>query len=124
MPVTQTVSYADLFVPYTVSKTDYRTKTYMGNYTAVLLANSKSDFPKIKDEYASVVAKLPPENKEFTEIHSSADTYLKAFLSINNKDNGVAIILTIVFAFVLFVMLLPTLNLVNINISRITGTFF
>lgn len=119
VPVTQIVSSADLFVPYTVSKTDYRTKTYMGNYTAVLLANSKSDFQKIKDEYASVVAKLPPENKEFTEIHSSADTYLKAFLSINNKDNGVAIILTIVFAFVLFVMLLPTLNLVNINISRI-----
>ena len=69
VPVTQIVSSADLFVPYTVSKADYRTKTYMGNYTAVLLANSKSDFQKIKDEYASVVAKIPPENKDFTEIH-------------------------------------------------------
>ena len=119
VPVTQPISSADLFLPYTVSKADYRTKGYMGSYTAVLLANSKSDLSKIQEEYANVVAKLPPENKDFSEIHSSADSYLKSFLSLNNKDNGVTIILTIIIAFVLFVMLLPTLNLVNINISRI-----
>lgn len=119
VPVTQPISSADLFLPYTVSKADYRAKGYMGNYTAVLLANSKSNLPKIQEEYANVVAKLPPENKDFSEIHSTADSYLKSFLSINNKDNGVTIILTIIIAFVLFVMLLPTLNLVNINISRI-----
>jgi len=113
------VSYADLFVPYTVSKADWRRKTYAGSYTAVLLANSKSDLPKIQAEYASVVSKIPPENKEFNVLVSYADPYLKSFLAISNEGNGVAIIITVILAFALFIMLLPTLNLININISRI-----
>ena len=119
VPVTMPVSYADLFVPYTVSKADWRTKIYMGNYTAVLLANSKSDLPKIQDEYANVISKLKPDNKDFDVLMSSADSYLKSFISINDRDNGVSIIITVIVLFALFVMLLPTLNLVNINISRI-----
>ena len=119
VPVTMPVSYADLFVPYTVSKADWRTKTYMGNYTAVLLANSKSDLPKIQDEYANVISKLKPDNKDFDVLMSSADSYLKSFISINDRDNGVSIIITVIVLFALLVMLLPTLNLVNINISRI-----
>jgi putative ABC transport system permease protein len=113
------VSYADLFVPYTVSKADWRARTYAGSYTAVLLANSKFDLPKIKAEYASVISKIPPENKDFNVIKSYADSYLKSFMAINNAENGVTILITVIVGFCLFVMLLPTLNLVNINISRI-----
>lgn len=116
---TMPISYADLFVPYTVSKTDWHSKAYLGNYTAILLAKSPADIPKIQAEYASVVSKIPPENKDFNVLVSSADTYLKSFLSINNKGNGVAILITIIVVFAFFIMLLPTLNLININISRI-----
>lgn len=119
VPVTMPVSYADLFVPYTVSKADWRGKTYRGNYTAILLANSKSDLPKIKAEYANIVSKIPPENKDFNVLVSTADNYINGFLAISNKGNGVQIIITIIILFALFIMLLPTLNLVNINISRI-----
>ena len=89
VPVIMPVSYADLFVPYTVSKADWRTKSYGGNYTAVLLANSKGDIPKIQAEYANVVSKLRPENKDFQIFISSADSYLKSFLAINNKGNAI-----------------------------------
>ncbi|TKK67463.1 FtsX-like permease family protein [Ilyomonas limi] len=119
VPVIMPVTYADIFVPYTFSKADWRTKTYSGSYTAVLLANSPSDFKKIQAEYANVVAKIPPENKDFNVLVSSADTYLKSFLAISNKGNGVEILTTVILVFALFVMLLPTLNLININISRI-----
>jgi len=119
VPVTMPVSYADLFAPYTVSKADWRARSYAGNYSAVLLANSKSDLQKIHDEYANVVSKIPPENKDFNVLISSADNYLKSFISINNRDNGVEIIVTVIVLFALFIMLLPTLNLININISRI-----
>jgi putative ABC transport system permease protein len=107
-------------VPYTVSKADWKqSKDYGGSYTAVLLANSKSDLPKIHAEYASVVSKIPPANKEFNVLVSSADDYLTSFMSLNNKGNGVTILITVILGFALFIMLLPTLNLVNINISRI-----
>lgn len=119
VPITMLLSYADLFLPYTVSKNDWRNKTYSGNYTAVLMANSKSDLSKIRAEYADVVAKIPPENKDYTVLISSADDYVTSFLSLNNKGNGVTILISVILGFALFIMLLPTLNLININISRI-----
>ncbi|MEP7319494.1 MAG: FtsX-like permease family protein [Panacibacter sp.] len=119
VPVTMPVSYADLYVPYTVSKADYRKKTYRGNYTAVLLAKSKDDLPEIQQEFANVVARIPPENKDFNILNTSADPYLQSFIAMNNRESGVAIIVTVIVVFALFVMLLPTLNLININISRI-----
>ncbi len=119
VPVTMPVSYADLFVPFTVSKADWRIKRYSGNYTAILLANSPPDIPKIQAEYANVISKVPPENKDFNVLVSTADSYLRSFLAINNKGNGVEILITVILGFALFIMLLPTLNLININISRI-----
>jgi putative ABC transport system permease protein len=50
VPVTMIVSYGDLYVPYTVSKTDYRRQSLMGKYMAVILAKSKDDLPKIQDK--------------------------------------------------------------------------
>ena len=95
----------------------------MGNYTAVLLANSKADLPKIKAEYASVVSKIKPDNKDFDVFISSAENYLASFLTNtplgDAESNKVGKLTFIVSIFVLLFMLLPTLNLVNINISRI-----
>jgi putative ABC transport system permease protein len=123
VPVTMLIAYADLYVPYTVSKTDYRQRSLMGNYTAVLLANSKADLPKIKAEYAAVVSKIRPDNKDFDVFVSSAESYLASFLSStplgNPESNKVGKLILIISIFVLLFMLLPTLNLVNINISRI-----
>ena len=122
VPVTMMVSSGDLFVPYTVSKTDYRNTNLSGNYNAVILADSRSDIPKIKAEYASVVSKVKPDNEGYDLFSSSADQYLAIFtreIAGNDNDSGVATIITITIAAVLFFMLLPTLNLVNINISRI-----
>jgi len=119
VPITMPVSYADLFAPYTVSKSDWSARTYAGNYSAVLLANSKSDLKKIHNEYANVVSKIPPESKDFNVLVSFADPYLRSFLAINNEDDGITILITVILCFTLFIMLLPTLNLININISRI-----
>jgi putative ABC transport system permease protein len=113
------VSYADLYAPYTIAKTDYRKIGIMGNYSAILLAHSKADIPKIQQEYADVVAKIKPDDKNFDVVKSAADNYLLSFISVNSKSSAVAIIVTVIAVFVLFIMLLPALNLININISRI-----
>ena len=124
-PVTMLVSYADIFVPYTVSKKDYKSKAYRGEYCAVLLGKTKADLPAMQAEYASVVSKIPPDNneKEFTELYSYADSYFESFIRSSpfgsKESSGVATFISVVVLFILFFMLLPTLNLVNINISRI-----
>ena len=117
--VTMLDSYADLFAPYTISKADYRKKEINGNYAAIILAHSKADLPKIRQEYANIVSKISTDDKQFDVLKSSADSYLVSFLTQNIKSNAGLVITTIIALFVLFIMLLPTLNLVNINISRI-----
>jgi putative ABC transport system permease protein len=123
VPVTMLISYADLYVPYTVSKTDYKQKTLAGNYNAVLLAKSKDDLARIQAEYAGVVSKIKPDDKNFDLFISRADPYLQSFLSgspLGDPESGkVGKLIFIVSIFVLLFMLLPTINLININISRI-----
>ena len=123
VPVTMVISYGDLFVPYTVSKIDYKHKSLMGQYTAVLLANSKDDLPKIQAEYATVVSKIKPDNKDFDVFVSRAEPYVESFLSsspLGDPETGkLGKMKFIISIFVLLFMLLPTLNLININISRI-----
>ena len=122
VPVIMPLSYSDLYVPYTVSKTDYKHAELMGTYTAVLLANNKSDLPKIQAEYAGVVSRIKPD-KDFDKLRTTAAPYLASFLSstpLGDPDTGkVGKLTLIVSIFVLLFMLLPTLNLININISRI-----
>lgn len=121
-PVTMPIAHADLYVPYTVSKADYRKKSLMGNYTAVLLAASEADLPKMQQEYASVAAKIKPEDGYDTLI-SVADPYLASFLRNSPlgdaEDGGVGRLMLAGAIFLLLFMALPALNLVNINISRI-----
>ena len=57
--------------------------------------------------------------KIFNVLISSADSYIRSFIAISNKGNGVHNYTYSYYLFALFIMLLPTLNLVNINISRI-----
>jgi putative ABC transport system permease protein len=121
-PVTMPYSYANMYLPYTVNKADYRDKGYMGNYFAVLLGKSKDDLPKIQKEFDSMASKIPPENKDFNKITINADRYLDTFTRVlfgNESSTGRTSFMIMLSIFAILLMLLPTINLVNINISRI-----
>jgi putative ABC transport system permease protein len=115
--------YADMYLPYTVSKSNYKDQSFIGDYSAILLANSKSDLPKMKKEYAQVVSRIPlPKGWNFLVAH--ADSYLESFtreaFGGNTKtDSGITTFILVLTGFALLFLLLPTLNLVNINTSRI-----
>ena len=120
VPITSYLTYSDIYLPYTVSKSDYKDKGYEGGYTAILLAKSSADLKKMHDEYEDVIKKVPMEKKEYTKIYSHADNYISAYVDTGNENqSGVTLVLTIISVFVFLFMLLPTLNLVNINITRI-----
>lgn len=119
-PVTMTMFYADVFLPYTADKGNDRNKSYRGNYTAVLLATSKSAVPAVKEEYEQMIRRVPAEDKGVDRFFSYANSYLNSYLNNGdeNNSNATVIVGAVVIVALLF-MLLPTLNLVNINISRI-----
>ncbi|HEX6426965.1 MAG TPA: FtsX-like permease family protein [Niastella sp.] len=120
VPVTTYMMYSDIYLPYTISKTDYNSQGYRGDYYGILLAASRSDVPKMQKEYEQMVRRLPMSSKEFDQINSYADTFITGYVRTGNeKTSGMAIALAAIAIFTLLVMLLPTLNLVNINITRI-----
>jgi putative ABC transport system permease protein len=120
VPVTSYLLYSDIYLPYTVSKTDYKAKGYTGEFMAILLAKNKADLPRIHNEWEQIIKRVPPDSKDFDHVYSHALPYIKAYLYTGNEDsNGLTIVLTAITIFVLLFTLLPTLNLVNINITRI-----
>ncbi|WP_428330832.1 ABC transporter permease [Mucilaginibacter sp.] len=120
VPITSYMTYSQIYLPYTVSKTNYKDKGYLGGYNAVLLANSSADLPKMKAEYDQIISRVPMESKEYTSLHSHAETYIASYVATGNESqSGVTLVITVLSVFVFLFMLLPTLNLVNINITRI-----
>jgi putative ABC transport system permease protein len=120
VPITAYMLYSDIYLPYTISKTDYNRQSYRGDYFGILLAASKSDVPKMQKEFEQMVRRLPMSSKEYDQINSYADTFITGYVRTGNETtSGVAIALAAIAIFTLLVMLLPTLNLVNINITRI-----
>ncbi|PWG78771.1 ABC transporter permease [Pararcticibacter amylolyticus] len=122
VPITAPLIYADMYLPYTLSKNDYRDKSINGMYSAILLAHNSDELDKIRSEYQQVVLKVPPQNKDYTKISSHADSYIESFtrmFSRKSDSSGLAIVITGAVIVILLLMLLPTINLMNINISRI-----
>ncbi|AMR32591.1 ABC transporter permease [Mucilaginibacter sp. PAMC 26640] len=121
LPITSYVLYADIYLPITTSKTKLDAdKGYMGNFNAIILAKDAGDVPAMKKEYAGIVAKLPSPGKEWDHVYSHADSYIEGYVRTGNEtSSGMVYAFTAIGLFALFVMLLPTLNLVNVNITRI-----
>jgi len=121
--ITNMYVFADLYLPYTASKANYKDQSFIGSYNAILLANSKSDLPKIKEEYDNVVSRIPLD-KDWDQLIAHADSYLETFTRMafgggTKTNSGFGYFVLTVTIFALLFLLLPTLNLVNINTSRI-----
>jgi len=116
-------SFADLYLPYTISKANYKDESLIGNYNAVLLANSKDDLPKIKAEYDQIISRVPL-GKDWDQLITHADSYLETFTRFafggsTQSTSGFGYFILAATLLALLFLLLPTLNLVNINTSRI-----
>jgi len=120
LPITSYMLYSDIYLPFTVAKTDYKHKGYLGDCMAILLASSKDMVSEMHEEYEQAIRKAPLESDQFTSMFSHADPYIASYVNTGNeKNSGVTIVLSVLGGFIFLFMLLPTLNLVNINITRI-----
>ncbi|ASZ11913.1 ABC transporter permease [Chitinophaga pendula] len=111
--------FSDMYLPYTVSKKDYRKESgYFGSFRVILLAGRVADVAKMRQEYEHMASKLPITQSGYDKIESKAQDYLHAFLDFGRLGTAGNVYLAIAI-FVCLVMFLPAINLVNINITRI-----
>lgn len=94
----------------------------MGNFEGNLLAHSRSDFPAMKAEFDDMVRRIDvPEDEYLQVIEVEAKTQLEHIASevIPSDGNVVGIFLGILIGGMFLFMLLPAVNLINLNTSRI-----
>ncbi len=116
---------SDIWAPVTTyPSSDYR-QQYFGEFNALLLARSKADLPALRMEVeriASTVVMDDPKkwSKTMFWADSKIDLFARLLLgNMNQADSGAGTLVTILFCLMLLFMLLPALNLVNLNTGRI-----
>src|SRR4249919_436817 len=123
--VMQLNSYADIWAPISTDpSTEYRDQM-SGEFSALLLAKSPADIPRMQAEVAQIATQIKFDDpKEWNQAFMWADTKLDFFARglLDNErapNSGAAVLLTAIAALMLMFMLLPALNLVNLNTGRI-----
>ena len=123
VPTARDLTYAECWLPVTTTTADLRDPDYTGDFQAIILAKRAADVPVIQDEYQRVLRRLPiPDPEDYQEIRSYARTLLAHYMTDHNNDAGVDGNATHFWrqwlGLGLLFMLLPALNLININVSR------
>jgi putative ABC transport system permease protein len=119
------VPFADIWVPHTTAKTDSYTREYVGDFLGILLLEDPSKLALTRDELWSRLrtAKLPDPG--FDRLDATPETLFDTIGRLLVGDGsgegsgyGRRLQIALTVAALLF-MLLPAVNLVNLNTSRI-----
>jgi len=117
------VPYADVWVPVSTTKSPGYREELMGGFKILILARERADFPMIESEVASRLAEVEMPEPYFDRAAASADTYFEhvargSFGDYESPNPGRRLRAAI-FLGVAFFLLLPSVNLINLNVSRI-----
>jgi putative ABC transport system permease protein len=123
VPITRLSAYAEVWIPVGALTAQVQRAT-SGNFNGLVLARSRDDFPAMKREFNTRVARYTtPDGQPGTETRSGLDTAFEAVarpMMNNPSDFDAALVLRTIFIILaLIFMTLPALNLVTLNLSRI-----
>jgi putative ABC transport system permease protein len=120
------VPYADIWVPITTAKTDAYKREMLGDFNAIVLAHDQAALDHIHDEFNARLAHVElDEPKQYKTLVAPFETKFDSMArSLPTADRqspdrqGWKLLSTLLAIGFLF-MLLPAVNLMNINVSRI-----
>jgi putative ABC transport system permease protein len=124
VPIFRLVGNGDIYAPLTTAKTDAYRRELMGGFGGLLLARSKDDFPAIKAELDTRIRSAELPSKDWKTLIAPAETFFESLAgnlfgardeTRSRPERFWALIAGVMFLF----SLLPAVNLVNLNMSRI-----
>jgi putative ABC transport system permease protein len=124
------VPYSDIWVPYTTAKNNSWKTGLMGEFAAIVLASNKAALPGIRHEFNARLAGISrsafPDPRNYDAIVAPFETKFDSlardvgpFVDQTDPDPQGWRVALAFSALATFFVLLPTVNLVNINVSRI-----
>ena len=115
--------FSDVWVPISTAKNSSYREGFFGDFHAVVVAHDRADLPAIKAEFQSRLTDIQlPDPEHYETLQGSLDTSIefaaKDLFHTYDKSQtarfwGVIALLGFLF------MLLPSVNLINVNVSRI-----
>ncbi|VXC05388.1 ABC transporter permease [Massilia sp. 9I] len=118
-------AFADIWAPITTwASSDYRNQL-TGPFVALILAHRAGDLPRIQRQVETIANGVVHDDPtQWKTIRFWADSKLDLFArmtigSTEHADSSASVLLAIIGSAMLVFMLLPALNLVNLNTGRI-----
>jgi putative ABC transport system permease protein len=123
VPALRNSSFSDVWVPISTTKSGSYKEQWMSGFQALILARSRAGLPAIKAEFQAILREAErhlPDPKNYKTLTSGADTLFEgAVRSAMNGSLPASRVKAVAFLLMVLFMLLPSLNLININLSRI-----
>lgn len=126
VPILRLTPFADIWVPISTSSTkEYLKKNVLlGGFQGLILARSPADIPRIKTEFQSRLSQVEfPDPKTTNKLSGGAESFFetisRALFSSDNEESHPGMLMGALVGLMVLFMILPTLNLININMSRI-----
>jgi putative ABC transport system permease protein len=125
VPAGRMIPYADIWVPFTTAKSDAFKSEMMGGHMGIVLAKSAAAIPAMREELKSRMRRVElPDPKAYQHIVALLETPFERlsgelFGQKSDEDVHVERLWIALGAVCFLFMLLPTVNLINLNVSRI-----
>jgi len=117
--------YADIWVPLGHTSTDLNkisiAATQFPGWFTMILARNKKDFPKIKSEFQKHLENIEFPEGKYEWLLTNASSYQEALARqlFRKKEGNIGPFMFVLYLLMTIFMILPAINLVNINVSRI-----
>lgn len=114
--------FSDVWVPLTTSRMPIEGNGPLGSYQAALVAETRDALPGIRAEFDARVSRLELPQSAHTIVapfESQFDGLARQFFADEDSSSKGPLLIGLMVALALLLALLPTVNLVNLNISRI-----
>ncbi|WP_296950104.1 ABC transporter permease [uncultured Massilia sp.] len=117
-------AYADIWAPVATFPSSNYLSEETGNFSAMLLAKDAADLPRIRREVARIGQNFVSDDPATWKItrfwaDSKIDLFARELLGNHHRpDSGAGELLASIAVAMLLFMLLPALNLVNLNMGR------
>ncbi len=119
-------AFSDLWVPYTTNANSNYKNELIGNWNAMIFHSNTNMMNELQAEYITLLKHdfKTPDPVRYHTIYSGADTNLDvlARMFVSNRkgyESGANKLINIFLGLAFTFMLLPSINLINLNISRI-----
>lgn len=123
VPIFRILPFADIWAPLGAAKVRPDRNEMMGDHMAMILARDAADIPALKAEFRARLSQVEfTDPRRFNRFESAAETFFeftaRLFGTTDMESRPHRFFIGLIIAAILF-MVLPTINLININVSRI-----